>query len=163
MSYCVILRGPAGVGKTTVSKMLAKSLGCNCVHIDEVLKEHGLDYVVGEKCVPEKNFLKVNEFISENIRNKSEKDEYVVIEGNFYFESVIVDLLERIGSKIYFFTLKANAEECVKRDSEKEGIGEESVKAVYELVSCFDYGIVIDTDDKNAEQVVGEILSHLHS
>jgi len=36
MSYYVIIRGPLGVGKTTISRSLAKSIGAMVVSIDQI-------------------------------------------------------------------------------------------------------------------------------
>ena len=48
MSYYIIIRGPLGSGKSTISKKLARILGAKCVHVDGILEKHGL-VVVGVK------------------------------------------------------------------------------------------------------------------
>jgi len=43
MEYCIIIRGPAGVGKTTIAKKLAKYLNADYASIDKIMKENKLD------------------------------------------------------------------------------------------------------------------------
>ena len=43
MSYIIIIRGPLGVGKSTVSKELAKKLKGRHIPIDKVLEENNLE------------------------------------------------------------------------------------------------------------------------
>ena len=55
----VIVRGPLGVGKTTVARKLAERLQGPYVSIDKVLDDHGLDQT-DEPCIPLRNFLEGN-------------------------------------------------------------------------------------------------------
>ncbi|MFO8016108.1 MAG: AAA family ATPase [Candidatus Woesearchaeota archaeon] len=161
MSYVIILRGPAGAGKTLIGKRLASNLEGECIHIDEVLKENGLDYIVGERCVPEKNLFKVNDMISQHVKKQLQKGKMIVLEGNFYHKSQIKDLFEKIPGKFFAFTLKASLDECVNRDTKRKGIGKERVEDVFRLVSAFDYGTVIDTNKKTPAVIVKEIMTYL--
>jgi cytidylate kinase len=145
----IVIRGPAGVGKTVVSKKLAKKLKCECIHIDDVLKKHDLDCIKGE-CIPEENFLKVNNLIDL-------KGKYIVVEGNFYHKSVIMDLINK--GKCIIFSLEAPLKECIKRDSNRKGIGARSVKDVFNL--SFPFGTNIDTFGKTEEEVVNEIIKKI--
>ena len=43
MSYYIIIRGPLGCGKSTVSKRLTNILNGHYIDVDEILKEQGLD------------------------------------------------------------------------------------------------------------------------
>jgi shikimate kinase len=43
MTYGVVIRGPLGVGKSTVAAALAKALGGDHIRIDQILEEHGLE------------------------------------------------------------------------------------------------------------------------
>ncbi|MBR9691429.1 hypothetical protein GOV06_01460 [Candidatus Woesearchaeota archaeon] len=161
MSYFIIIRGPAGVGKTLVGKKLATNLSGECIHIDKVLHESGLDYIVGEKWVSEKNFFKVNQIISQHVKKQLQKGKIIVLEGNFYHQSQIKDLLEKIPNKFFAFTLKAHLKECVNRDTKRKGIGKERIKDVFRLVSAFDYGVLINTSKKTPAEIVKEIMSYL--
>jgi len=62
----------------------------------------------------------------------------------------------------FVFTLKAPLEECIKRDANRDGsCGGNAAKVVYEIVSKFDYGEIIDTENKTEDEVVNEILVYL--
>ena len=64
MSYYIIIRGPLGGGKSTISEKLAQILDAKHVHVDEVLKKHGLDKIPPDApCVPAENFIKANEIV----------------------------------------------------------------------------------------------------
>ena len=43
MSYFIIIRGPLGIGKSTIAKALAEILKAEYIAIDKVLEENGLD------------------------------------------------------------------------------------------------------------------------
>ena len=55
--YFIIIRGPLGIGKTTIAKALTERLDGYYVSIDGVLDEHGLDQT-DEPCIPARNFVK---------------------------------------------------------------------------------------------------------
>ena len=54
MEYCIIIRGPAGVGKTTIAKELARNLDADYFSFDEIMEENKLDTIVGDG-IPSKN------------------------------------------------------------------------------------------------------------
>jgi len=85
-----------------------------------------------------------------------------VFDGNFYHKEQINDLIKNLNFKNFVFTLTADLKTCIKRDKErKNSYGKEAACAVYKLVSAFDYGFVINTNNKNSEQVVNEIIKQL--
>jgi cytidylate kinase len=148
----VIIRGPLGIGKSTVARMLAKKLDAEYISIDAILAEHNLDVIEGEG-ISLKNFLKVNSFI--NPKGDA------VIDGNFYHKKQITDLTSKFAD-VKIFTLKASIETCMQRDSTRKKIyGPDAVVAVHNMVSRFDYGAIINTEGKSAEQVVDEIFQLL--
>ncbi len=79
MEYCIIIRGPAGVGKTTIAKELARDLNAHYISFDETMEINKLDTIVGDG-IPSKNFIKANEIILDLIKNKKG----VVLDGCFY-------------------------------------------------------------------------------
>jgi len=163
MSYYVIIRGPLGIGKSTIAKELAKLLGADYISIDDVLAEHKLDKVSEkEKCIPVKNFVEANELVIPKVEKEIEKGKIVVFDGNFYHKEQIEHLIRKLNFEHYEFTLKAPLKTCIERDSQRQRVyGKDAATAVYKAVSRFDYGTSINTEKKTAEQVVKEILSHL--
>ena len=89
MKKIIIIRGPLGVGKTTVAKILSRNLNADYLSLDQILKENNLESVDG---IPLKNFLTANEIIC-NLVNNSEKS--FIIDGCFYYQEQIDDLVNK--------------------------------------------------------------------
>lgn len=164
MSYFVIIRGPLGIGKSTVSRKLTEILGAKYISMDDVLEELGLDTVPeNEECIPAKNFIKADEYILTEARKNLSDGKIVIFDGNFYHREQIDHLVNSLSDyEHHGFTLKAPLDICIERDKHREKpYGKWAVMAVHNLVSRFDYGKSIDTENKNLHQVVEEILSYL--
>jgi predicted kinase len=159
MGYYVLIRGPAGVGKSTISTLLASEIGAQAIHFDKVLEELGIDEVVDNKWIPLDRFLKADDVALPRARRELESGRNLVMDGNFYHKEQIDDIVSKLEFPHVAFTLKAGLSECVKRDkARKNALGEQNIEAVFRLVSAFDYGNVIKTDDKTPEEVVEEIV-----
>jgi broad-specificity NMP kinase len=154
----IVIRGPSGVGKTTVAKLVAAKLDVPIIHIDEVLHEHGLGYIIGEPCIPEENFFKVNRIIEGDVKRKASKG-HIVMEGNFYHLSHIKDT-EKLAPAMWF-TLNAPLQTCVERDSSRNGIGETRIGNVYRNTTMFSYGTEIDTEGRSPEEIADEIADSM--
>jgi len=159
--YYIIIRGPLGVGKSTIAQALAKRLGAFYVSMDDVLKQHGLDVVGNRPCIPAENFLKADELVLPQVKAELKK-RAVVFDGCFYHKEQLRHLEWALPSKHVVFDLKAPLDICIRRDSKRERpYGEGAAKAVFALVSRFDYGIVIDTTKKTPVMCVEEMMTHL--
>jgi predicted kinase len=162
-SFSVVIRGPLGVGKTTIARALAQRLGAMYVSVDTVMAENGLDIVEGE-CIPVENFVKVNELVLPQVADALNNGIPVVFDGNFYYERQVTHLLEAVPGTHYVFTLQAPLDVCIARDAQRARVyGEDAAGAVHYLVSRVDYGISIDTVGKTAEDVLQEIIAWLTS
>jgi len=155
MNY-LIIRGPLGCGKSTISKVLAKKLGAEYISVDKILEENNLDNDWEEGYISQKSFLEANRIIEKLAKESLAKNNLVIIDGNFYWKSQILDLEKRLG-EVTVFTLKAPLEVCIKRDSlRKEKHGEKAAREVYKKVNEFDFGEIIDIT-KPVEKCVKEI------
>jgi len=163
MSYFIIIRGPLAVGKTTVSKKLTRILDGKYISFDRLMEEHDLDRGdENEGCIPARNFVRANEIIIPKIKRLLEKKKIVILDGCFYHREQILHLYENIPYRHITFTLKAPVSVCIQRDRGREHVyGEGAARAVHEMVSGFDEGIIINTDKKNLPQTVKEITHHL--
>jgi len=163
MSYYIIIRGPLAVGKSTIAKKLAEILKADYMPFDDLLHEYGLDRgSEDEGCIPEKNFIRANELILPRIIKELNGGEIVILDGCFYHKGQIDHLVRNLPTPHYAFNLKATLRTCIERDGGREkAYGVDAATVVYYLVSRFDYGIDIHTDDKTVGQVVEEILAHL--
>lgn len=162
--YLVLVRGPLGVGKSTISTMLAGILNAEYISIDKVLEDHKLDDMdesVG--CIHVNNFLEANTIALPDILTSLRREKNVIVDGNFYYKEALMHLIDSIGAyPSYVFTLKCPLEVCVERDSSRAiSHGFIEAKAVHKLVSRFDYGICLDTENQIAEETVKEIMTYL--
>ncbi|MBS1266630.1 MAG: Shikimate kinase [Candidatus Woesearchaeota archaeon] len=164
MTYYIIIRGPAGVGKSTISKLLAKETKAKVIQYDKIMKSFGLDYVFEDKGIMLKNYLKAHKVMVPKLKEKLEKGINLIIDHNFYHKEQIQDLTKNLDFSNFIFTLKADVEECIRRDrSRNDPLGEKAIKDVFRLVSAFDFGISIDTDQKTPQEVVEEIIHNIES
>ena len=153
-----------GVGKSTLSKQLAKKLNAEYISIDSLLEKHGLDKKEHyEETIPAKNFIKADEFALPEIKNALKKGKVVILDGCFQHKAQIEHLIENLPSKHYVFTLKAPVDVCIERDSKRKlSYGKYAAQAVHTIVSRFDYGTIINVETKTIDQSVKEILSYLN-
>ena len=160
MSFYVIIRGPLGCGKSTVSKLLSKILNAEYIPFDKVLEDNNLDRT-DDAFTPE-DFIKANNIVLSNAKKYLSNNKIVIFDGCFYFIEQIKHLEENISEKGYIFTLRTSLETCIERDRNRKRVyGEQAAKEVHALVSKFDYGTNINTDNKTEKDVVDEILSYL--
>lgn len=156
MSFYVVLRGPLGAGKTTVARALAHALRGEALPIDPILERWEWDG--GSESL----FLRVNRVAAESSLSILKRGVPVVLDGNFYWRSVIEDLGRRLPFPHAVFTLKVPLEVCVERDRGRElSYGKESTGEVFEKLSRFEYGIPIDATQP-IPHVVREVERHLN-
>jgi guanylate kinase len=165
MKNMVIIRGPLGVGKSTIAQILGKEIKGNYISIDDVLVRNHLDQIdEKEACIPLANFLKANQLIFPQINQAFQEGISVVIDGNFYHKKQIKNLINNFPSESLVFTLTASLEICIQRDLQRpKPYGKDATTAVYNLVSKFDFGQVIDTSTLPIEETVNLIISKINS
>ena len=161
MSFYVIIRGPLGCGKSTISERLSKILNAKYFAVDKVLEEHDLENDWEAGYISQKSFKKANEIIAPQAQKILDSGKTVVFDGNFYWKSQVEDLISRLDFPHYVFTLKASLEVCIERDKNRNKIhGEDAARAVFKKSTEFEYGTVIDIN-KPLKKCINEILSHL--
>ena len=161
MPFFVIIRGPAGIGKSTITKKLKEILSGYYFSFDEIMKKNKLDTIVGGGISAE-NFVKANKLIIPEAMEKLKGNCVVIFDGCFYRKEQINDLKKNLSFKHYIFSLKAPLKECLDRNkTRKKPLTKKAIEEVYHLVSNLDIGIQIDTSGKNVTEVVNEILKYL--
>ncbi len=153
MSFYVIIRGPAGVGKTAVAKKLAKKLNAVYISFDQIREKHGIG-------LSEKQRIKANEIAIPLATKKLSAGKIVIFDGVFYHPSQLKHLVAALKFSYFVFTLTAPVEEVVLRDAKRKGkakMGERKIRDFYPVVAKFKPGIVINTSGKSAGQIVDKI------
>ncbi len=161
MSFYVIIRGPLGCGKSTLSKRLSKILNAKYVSVDKILEKYNLEDDWESGYISQRSFIKANEIISKKAERILKSGRTVIFDGNFYWKSQIKDLIKRLNFPYYVFTLKVPLEICIKRDKNRsQTLGEDAVITVYKKSTQFKYGTVINVN-KPLEECIKKILSIL--
>jgi len=161
MSFYVIIRGPLGCGKSTIAERLSKILKAKYFAVDRVLEEHDLENDWEAGYISQKSFKRANEIIAPQAQKILDSGKPVVFDGNFYWKSLIDDLIQKLDFPHHVFTLKAPLEVCIERDRQRgKTHGEDAARAVYKKSTEFEYGTVIDIN-RPLDECVKEILSYL--
>jgi len=161
MNYYVIIRGPLGVGKSTVSRKLAQVVRAEYLSVDRVLDEYDIWYA-GRLA----EFLKVNEVVARSARRLLKKGSSVILDGNFYWKTQIRDLVKRLDHRHFVFTLTAPLSVCIRRDAQREvPHGTQAAREVFAKSTRFDFGIDVDATqplERTVREIVSIISGELH-
>lgn len=171
MSYFVVIRGPLGVGKSTISEKLARAIGAKHLSVDQILEENGLEEW-DEDRISLRSFLRANTIAADQARGPLERGAPVIFDGNFYWRQALDDLLRKLEFPHRVFTLEAPLAICIERDRLRpktppgkepragESLGEEATAQVYRMVTAVPYGISIDATG-SADATATSILRRL--
>jgi len=158
MSYYVLIRGPLGVGKTTVANRVARKTGAEYISIDQILDDEGL-WDSGRLS----EFLGANDVAIPQAREFLEHGTPVIFDGNFYWKTQIADLTHRLNFPHRIFTLDAPLSVCAARDSHREpSHGAEAAEQVFAKTTKFDVGTRIDAT-RPLERIVSDIVRRLRN
>jgi len=158
MVFYIIIRGPAGSGKTTLAIKLAEIYNGKHINIDKVKKILGLRHSEAEK-------LAANEIVISEALHWLEKGKIVIMDEVLYYEKQL-DQLESLPCQKYIFSLKAPLGECLQRNKKRRvsrgrKTTSNAIKLVYGLVSKIKKGIEIDTYNQSIDDSIKEIRSYL--
>ncbi len=160
VSFYLLIRGPLGVGKTTVARRVAATLGAEYLSIDALLQEAGPEEWEGGY-ISEGSFLRANEIAADRARAALDRGVPVVLDGNFYWRRQVEDLTHRLPFPHAVFTLHAPLEVCIERDRGRpEPHGPDAARDVYAKVTEFPWGTPIDATGTSAA-VVEALLAHV--
>ena len=162
----IIINGVMGVGKTTVSKELYKSLedsfwldGDNCwmMHPFKVSEEN-------KAMVLDNITYVLNNFI----KNSSAK--YIILNWVIPTDKIMNTILEKLykeNLELYKITLTTTKEELIKRIGKDIGLGTRKVSNLKESIEIFDLfeimnTVKIDTTNKEVYEIVDSIKDILN-
>jgi len=166
MKYLIIIRGPAGVGKSTIGKLLRKTLGNSLLfNIDMVCK----DLIGGHP----KKTINRNAAYDLCLVAAKKKPEYNLIFERLFIDQDDVDRVVRLFSKIKskaklkvsIFTLTASLAKLKKQDSKRpRSLGHEKIKRLHGYFVNSDVknpGTVIKMRNKSPKRIVKNIILEL--
>ena len=158
MVFYVILRGPAGAGKTTLAKRLAQIYGGHHINIDKVKKSLSLKQSEREK-------LQANKIVIQDASRYLDQGKVVIFEEVLYYKRQLTQL-EQLPYDCFVFSLIAPLDSCLERNRKRRQRGtrkttDANIKLVYLLVSQLEAGIEISTYNRPINETVAEILSYL--
>ncbi|MCI4325004.1 MAG: ATP-binding protein [Thermoplasmata archaeon] len=157
-----MIRGPLGIGKTTVAQRLAASLRGAWISVDAILEEHDLEQWE-DGYISEQSFLRSNAFVVGRAAGWLAKGPPVVVDGNFYWKSQVEDLVRRLPVPTFVFTLQAPLAVCLERDAHRERpFGEQSTRDVYRKVTSFECGIPVDAT-RPLRTIVADLSAQLRA
>lgn len=154
----MVIRGPLGVGKTTVAKRVARRLRGAYVSIDQILEAHDL-WDVGALS----EFLRANDVAVDCAAPFLRAGRPVIFDGNFYWKAQIEDLVGRLEFPYRIFTLAAPLAVCIERDAGRAAPhGAEAARKVYAKTIRFDCGTRVDANHP-LSNVVENLLLRLEN
>ncbi len=152
MNTLTIIRGPLGVGKTTIAKRLAEIHSVEYISVDEVLDQLHLDTTNG---IPVEHFLKANKVIVNQIRQHNTP---TIVDGNFYYQKQLDDLIRQFPNDHIIITLTCDIESCIQRDAErKKSYGEDATRYVYDMVMRVKTTNLFDTTNLKTDDVIHKL------
>jgi len=161
-STVIIIRGPLGVGKSTISMQLATKLSGLYVPLDDVVDRLGLDKVPPDaECIPANSFLTAIRSILPQLKHAMARGQVAIIDACFYHKEMIELLESHFPGKLVTVTLEAPLDVCITRDREREkSHGVYAARAVHMLVSRFSAGTRIDATQP-IEAIIAKIIALL--
>lgn len=158
MKKIIVIRGPLGVGKTTVAKILAENLRVKYISLDQILDDNKL-VPTDANGIPLESYLRANEII---LVTANDSKNSFIIDGCFYYQEQINDLKSKFNNDVMIFTLVSTVEKCIERDSKRAKIYcEASAKYVHMITTKIKAGHEIDNNNLTIQETVKKILEKL--
>lgn len=158
MKKLLVIRGPLGVGKTTVSKILSQKLNREYLSVDSILDDNHL-VEPNTDGIPLESYLKANEIIFDTAARSANS---FVVDGCFYYKEQIDDLLNKFDNDAEFITLTSTVDACIERDSKRPKVyGEDAARFVHMITTKIQAGHTIDNTGLTPEQTVEIIMEKI--
>ena len=163
MNMVLVLRGPAGVGKSTVARLIQEQLGVNWVVLDvDVFKKY-MQLKEGESNRAERSKIAhdVSKFFAKEAYHKG----YDIIMEEMYkkpYNDSLVAFLQENGMQYLKVFLYAPVDVVVERSAHREKKPPaEELRRHYADVEPYKDDFVIDTTKYSSEKIVGLIVEKI--
>ena len=159
----VILRGPAGVGKSTISRIIQKKLGINWVVIDVDQFKQYMPLKEGQSNRAERS--KIAHEVSNFFALQMHKKHYGVILEEMYkkpFNDALVEFLSSNNVEFLKVFLYAPIEVALARSaSRNKNPPSGEIERHYKEIEPYTDDIVIDTTQNSSEEAADIIIANL--
>lgn len=159
----VVLRGPAGVGKSTISRIIQEKLGVNWVVIDVDKLKHYMPLKEGQTNRAERSKIAhdVSQFFTKEMCQKG----YDVILEEMYkkpFNDSIINFLQINHIDYIKIFLSAPIEHVLQRSKSREkDVPDEEIRRHFSEIVAYDDDFVIDTTKYSSEQAADLIITEI--
>lgn len=161
----LIINGPCGVGKTSISKELSNRLySCININVDSI---H--NFIVNSDIIPE-HIEVTDQNVTDLVKNyKNAQFENIIIDNVYETPehlNRIIDSMKKYDNKIIPIRLLCSLDENIKRDASRRNedvCGKERVCYLYSQLNRYDtqLGCVFDITQKSINVIVNDILIYL--
>lgn len=152
----ILLRGPAGAGKSTIGEMLKDKLGENWVHLDIDKIKH----FISRKSSQTRSSIghKVANYFIEELFNNG----FNVIAEEIFVEEYygqVLELAKKNDAVVYQFFLSAPLDTLVQRDLDREvkTKGKENVELLHGMINPLEGETILDTSSQTQSDLVDVI------
>lgn len=163
MNYVVILRGPSGVGKSTISRIIQEKLGSNWTVIDVDKFKHYMPMKEGQSNRAERSKIahEVSKFFAKAMYDKGYD---VILEEMYkkdYNDSLIAFLSENDMKYLKVF-LDAPIDLVVERARAREkDVPDDEIRRHFSEVEAYPDDFIIDTTKYSSEEAADQIIAQL--
>lgn len=160
----LILRGPSGVGKSTISRLIKEALGVNWVVIDVDALKHYVPLKEGNTNRAERTTIAhdVSKFFTKELYTKG----YNVVLEEMYRQKhndELIEYLEKNHMRYLKVFLAASLGTLLRRSKDREkNVPEEETIRLYKETQPLDGDFIIDTDKFNSESAAQQIVSKIN-
>ncbi len=158
MPFAIIIRGPSGVGKSSISKQLKQHIP-KLIHLDIDSFKH----IISKESSDLRSEIahKVGSFfLTQLIHNKFNVIIEEILREKYYRE--VTKLLKKSKYKVITIFLAASKDELIKRDKNRvKNKGVKIISALYQEITPLQEDLIINTTNKTIKQVKSLIIQEL--
>lgn len=164
--FVIVIAGPTGVGKTTLSKMLSKHFNCTYISEDEIAKEVFPDVYKYIEDYPN-NVKIVDDQLLERTKEIFDNGKCVIIDRINLDKEFIEEIKKEFDEHLMLRVLWPPMETTMERDKRREGwtSGEDTIRRFYkkyeELKPIIGENDYIDNSHQTPEETLERFISSI--
>lgn len=162
----IVIAGPTGVGKTTLSKMLSKHFNCTYISEDEIAKELFPNDAYTIEDYPDKLRIVENQLLK-RVKEIFDNGGCVVIDMINFGKEFIEEIKKAFYKHLMLRILWPSMETTIERDKRREGwtSGEDAIKQFYkkyeELKPIIEEKNYIDNSHQTPEETFEKFIASI--